>query len=50
MNNSFKTTGISALVAGLLSIASLGQAKADIVEDAYFVNPLPQFPAWRLNR
>ena len=47
MSNTLKTTGTTVLLA-LVSTISLGQARADAVQDAYFVNPLPQFPAWRL--
>ena len=48
MSNTFRTTGTTALLAAFVSTMSLGQARAEAVEDAYFVNPLPQFPAWRL--
>ena len=48
MNNTFRITGTTALAAVLVSTISLGQAQAAEIETAYFVNPLPQFPAWRL--
>ena len=47
MSNTLKTSGATVLLA-LVSTISVGQARADAVQDAYFVNPLPQFPAWRL--
>ena len=48
MSNTLSATGTTVIFAALVSAMSLGQARAEVVENAYFVNPLPQFPAWRL--
>ena len=48
MSNTLRATGTTVIFAALASAMSLGQARAEVVENAYFVNPLPQFPAWRL--
>ena len=48
MSNLFRTSRPAASLAALVLTMSFGQARAEVVEEAYFVNPLPQFPAWRL--
>ncbi|MDB3935592.1 sugar ABC transporter substrate-binding protein [Granulosicoccus sp.] len=48
MSNTLSATGTTVIFAALVSAMAFGQARAEVVENAYFVNPLPQFPAWRL--
>ncbi len=46
-----KPTGriaLTVLAAAMLAGSTLTPASADPVETVYFVNPLPQYPAWRL--